>query len=147
MLPNFIFTEGCLPGGRAGAVGMLFLPRDSQLEADFRGAEPYSNIRLRTCALSFFPSKQAVVEILSRFHSQVVSCRKLSHSPFPPKQPICISAQTGIGDRIFGALTTPQPETWHSTAGAWSFAPLQEHLDPCPLTQTSLAPRGAAPMN
>lgn len=50
-----------------------------------------------TWALSFFPSKQAAVETLNWFNSQLVSCRKWSHPPFLPKQTICISGQTGTG--------------------------------------------------
>lgn len=103
MLPNFIFTEGCLPGGRAGAVGMLFLPSVQRQPSRgwFQGESSRTLFQhqTETCALVFFvlPSNQAAVEILNWFNSQLVSCRKWSHSPFLPKQTICSSGQTGTG--------------------------------------------------
>lgn len=115
MLPNFIFTEGSFPDGRAGAVGMMILPRlqRSQPEADFREDEPCSKSRLRPVPFLFSPPNKLQQKswtglIPSWYHAENYH---ILHS-FQSK---LSASHWNWCDRIFGALTTPQPETFYST--------------------------------
>lgn len=114
--------------------------RDSQPQADFRRAGTLFQHQVETCALSFFPSKQAAAETLNWFNSQLASGRKLSHSPFLPKQTLCIRLQFWPKSEFLVlspvlSLRLDIPQFPRITCS------------PCPLTQANLAPRGATPMN